>query len=295
MAKTFEAAFEAAQCRELDLVVGLEVPPRTHAPVDDAIARNFADCDYRPYERMARILAWRCRCDVADGEDEVQQAFLTLLEKERPLYNEDPARWRGRVFELAESRLRRGRRNRGRRPESIEALLETAGDAPFKEARRCLPISLEVDEGTRYTPPPGPGQPWTERQAIAAFQRFRDHHGWPPRARDCQRLHRLPGPSVIRRLFGSHEKAILAAGMTPPTLGQRRRHWTAVEVARACRSFRRRNGRWPDSGDLGRNPGELPSAKVMMRYFGSTKSAAIQCGVEGILANVADPPRRCRR
>jgi DNA-directed RNA polymerase specialized sigma24 family protein len=294
MAASLAAAIAAAECPEFDLAVGLALPPRIHAPVAEAVARTFAGVDYRPYAAFARTLAWRYRFDQADAEDAVQQAFLDLLEKEPQLYREDPAEWRGRLFRKAESRLRSDRARRGR-VGSIEALSDSAGDAALADAKRCLPVSSTVDEDARRAAPPRPGESWTEEKVIAAFQRFRDHHGRPPRGVECQRLHRLPPPSVVRRLFGDLNHAILAAGMTPPTLGQRRERWTTVEAARACRGFYRRNGRWPDSSDLGRNPGELPSAKVMKRCFGGTRAAEIRCRAELILASVEDPSRRRRR
>ncbi|MDX6625424.1 MAG: Homing endonuclease associated repeat [Solirubrobacterales bacterium] len=290
MAGTFGEAFAAVQGHEFDLAVGYEIPPRPHAPVDEEVARNFAGLDYRPYEGMARMLAWCFRDNEADGQDAVQQTFLEMYEKEPHLYREDPAQWRGRLYKKAEYRLRRERARRGR-TRSIQGLLDSEGDAALADASPCLPISFTVDEEARYLPLPRAGEPWTEEQVIAALQRFRDHHGRPPRGFECQRLHRMPPPSVIRRLFGDFNSAILAAGMTPPTLGQRRRRWTAAEAARACRSFRWRNGRWPDSADLGRNPGELPSAKVMIRFFGSTRAADVQPVAEAILTSVEGPRR----
>lgn len=290
MARSFRAAFAAVQGREFDLAVGYEIPSRPHARVDGQVARNFAGLDYRPYAAFARMLASRYRFAYADGEDAVQDTFLDMLEKEPHLYREDPAGWQERVYRKAESRLRRERAKRGR-IRSIEALSDAVGDAALAAASRCVPVSSVAGEEDRSVPPPPAGQRWTEEQVIAAFQRFRDHFGQPPRAVECQRLHGLPPPSVVRRLFGDFNRAILAAGMTPPTLGLRRQRWTVTEAASACRNFRRRNGRWPDSADIGRVPGELPGSKVMIRCFGSTRPADIQVKAEAILASVEAPSR----
>lgn len=285
MARTFRAAVAAVEGRDFDFAVGYAVPPRRHAPVDEGMGRNFAHLDYRPYRQIARNLARRQRRDEADGEDAVQQGFLEMLEKEPHRLREEPARWQRDLFRRAQHALGRSRRRRWR-VLSIEALIDARGDPAFADAEPCLPVASSTEErGTLVSLPEG-GRPWTTEQAIAAFQRFRDHHGRPPVVADCQRLHLLPSPSVVRRLFGGHERAVLAAGMTPRSLGQRRRRWTAVEAARACRSFRRRNGRWPDSGDLGRDPGDLPSAGVMVRIFGSTRAAVVQARAEAILASV---------
>jgi hypothetical protein len=88
---------------------------------------------------------------------------------------------------------------------------------------------------------------------------------------------------VIYREFGNLAKALLEAGMTPDSLGLRTKRWSATEAARSCLSFRRRHGYWPGWADIKRRPGELPSTKVMIRYFGSTRSAEVQLGAEAIL------------
>lgn len=118
---------------------------------------------------------------------------------------------------------------------------------------------------------------------IGALQRFRDRTGESPKARDCRALQSLPSTATLRKEFGAFSAALRAAGMVPPSLGLRRRRWTAVEAANVCYSFRLRNGRWPDAIDVeGRSEG-LPGRSVMIRVFGSTRPGEVGEKAEAIL------------
>jgi hypothetical protein len=162
-------------------------------------------------------------------------------------------------------------------------LSESAGDAPLIDAKHCIPISMDAEEELRYGRLPARNENWSRSQMIGAAQRFRDHYGRPPKIGDCKAINRLPSPSTIYRVFASFDELILAAGMTPERLGQRRRRWSPVEAAKVCASFKSRHGDWPCWSDVKRYPGELPSTTVMIRFFGSTRSAEVGLGVESIL------------
>ena len=82
-------------------------------------------------------------------------------------------------------------------------MAERAGEAPFYGARPCIPLSLENSEQGKYVPLAREGKEWSREQIIGALQRFRDHYGRPPRARDCRALHELPSPATIHRHFRS--------------------------------------------------------------------------------------------
>jgi hypothetical protein len=166
-------------------------------------------------------------------------------------------------------------------------LFELAGDAPFEKARPCVAVA-PADEDARYAAPPVNGEKWRAEQIIGALQRFRDRTGRPPRSVECTVLNGLPGRAVIHSRFASLARAILAAGMVPETPPKSRERWIPLEVARACRSFRRRNGYWPSWADVKRRPGELPGTTAMVRCFGGTRSIDIQLGTEAILAGTED-------
>jgi DNA-directed RNA polymerase specialized sigma24 family protein len=281
MARSLAAAFAAVEGPTLDAIRGLLTKPRKHAPTPANVEAALRGFDITRVRRIARQLSRRYYCDLADGEDAVQDALTWLWVKRPELFCVDPDTWRGLLYCLARYRLMELKDRR--RPASIQGLAEKAGDGPFVNARPCVPPSLDVTE-TRYEAPPGPGEEWRESQILGAFQRFRDYHGRPPRARECRPIHGLPSLSVVYRHFPSFGQAVLAAGMVPESLGQRRRRWTPVEAAETCTSFKRRNGYWPNWSDIRRNPGELPNAKAMVRFFGGTRSAEIQLGSEAILA-----------
>lgn len=76
--------------------------------------------------------------------------------------------------------------------------------------------------------------------------------------------------------------------MVPETPPKSRERWIPLEVARVCRSFRRRNGYWPSWADVKRRPGELPGTTAMVRCFGGTRSIDVQLGAEAILAGTED-------
>lgn len=260
---------------------------------DRAVAAAFERFDYGHVRRIVRQLSRRCRCSQADAEEAVHEEYAHLLEREPELFREDPESWIGLLYRRAFYRLLQ-MRNPRRRCASIEALMEAAGDEPFRGARPCLAPSLNGDEEARYLPLPRPGESWSWSQVVGAFQRFRDYHGRPPRVSDCKAANRLPCYASIRRHFGSFDEALIAAGMVPTGPGRRRRRWSSVEAARVCRSFRHRHGYWPSCGDLQRDSEDLPSPSTMIRCFGSTRPAQVQIVAEAILRNAeaGRPPRR---
>jgi hypothetical protein len=103
---------------------------------------------------------------------------------------------------------------------------------------------------------------------------------------------RLPSYGTIRRHFDRFDEALLAAGIVPSEIGRRRRHWPALEAARACRAFYVEAGYWPSAGDARRHPDVLPGRSVMLRCFGSTHGGEIRAVAEAILAT---DPRKARR
>jgi DNA-directed RNA polymerase specialized sigma24 family protein len=281
MAASLAAAIAEVEGPEFDAIVGYAVPLPKAAPTDAAVEVAFKGLTYAPFGEIARKLASRYRCHRADAEDAVQDGLVELREKRPDLFREKPENWLGLLHEIARFRLIEIKEGQ-ERTASIEELAERAGEAPFYGARPCIPLALEGDE-VKYVPLAREGKEWSREQIIGALQRFRDHYGRPPRARDCRALHGLPSPATIHRHFRSLAEAILAAGMVPDGLGQRRRRWSASEAAEACASFRRRQGYWPGWIDVKRRPGELPGPNAMVRFFGGTRPGEVQVGAEAIL------------
>ena len=118
---------------------------------------------------------------------------------------------------------------------------------------------------------------------ISGLQRSYSYYGRPPRARECRSFNRLPAYGVIKTHFGGLEAALLAAGIVHQELGRRRRRWTAIEAAHACRSFYRQNGVRPGASDARGHPDLLPGRSVMLRCFGGTHGGEIRGIAESIL------------
>lgn len=283
MARTFAAAFAAVQGPRFDEIVGYTVPPREPVPTDSSIATALAGVNASVLLKVAKALARRRRCQQIDGDEALGDTLLKLWLEQRELFGQDPDRWLSELRKKADSRLR-ALLSGATSSASIEALHDEAGDSPFQAARPCIAEANAAHEDARHESAPKPGEPWARGQVIGAFQRFRDHHGRPPRAADCKAINGLPSLGVIYRLFSSFPEAVLAAGMTPDAPSASRKRWEPVEAALACRSFKRRNGRWPNSNDARHRSGELPGHAVMIRYFGGSSSGDVKRGVEAILA-----------
>ncbi len=287
MARTLAEAIGAVEGPEFDAAVGYTVKRSTPKPVKREVATAFRGFDYGEILRIERMLVSRYHCHLADAEEAVHEVLEELLVKRPDLYQERPESWLGLLYKLARFRILDSRMARSR-VASIEELLELAGDAPFENARPCVSSSRSADEEARHAAPPTAGKKWNSEQIIGALQRFRDHSGRPPRSAECKALNGLPSPNVIYGHFGSLASAILAAGMVPETPPKSRARWSPLEVARACRFFRQRNGQWPSWADVKRRPGELPGTTAMVRCFGGTRSIDVQLGAEAILAGVEE-------
>jgi DNA-directed RNA polymerase specialized sigma24 family protein len=288
MAETLAEAIAAVEGPELDTILGYIRPRYRAAPTEEAVRVAFEDFESGSLQEIARMLSLRYRCHRTHAEDAVQDGLLALFERRRGLYREDPESWLGLLYQVARFRLIEIITDQ-ERTASIEALRELGGDAALEGARPCVPPSLEAEEETRYGPMPEEGEGWSRTQIIAALQRFRDYHGRPPKVKECRAVHGLPRAELVYREFGDFASAVLEAGMVPESLGLRRRRWSATEAAGACLSFRWRHGYWPGWADVKRRPGELPSTKVMIRYFGSTRSAEVGLGAEAILDSDPQP------
>lgn len=285
MARTMRAAFEAvaeAEGRRFELAVRLALPSRPHAPVEPQVRQAWAGVDDRYLKRVARRLCARYGYREVDVEEAVSAVLLDLLQKRPELFRQDPEDWEGLLAKLAYYWLI-GDRIRARPHDSLDFLLEAGEEGKLSKAELCVSLTSSAEEDSRYLAPPRPGEEWSRLQVIGALQRFRDERGHPPKARECRSSNGLPSTKTIQSLFGTLSAALLEAGMVPEEFGRRRRKWTAVEVARICRSFYRWKGWWPERSDLLLYPEFLPSPAVVERRLGKLRSGQIRRRAEAIL------------
>ena len=281
MARTIAAALGAVAGERLDLIVGYSVAPPVKTPTDPAVASAFADFNDRELRRLASQLAFRQNRQVTEADDAVQDAVVELWESRPELFRQAPEGWLGLLYQVARRKLSDTRAVSS--PSSIEAQLEN-GDGHVAEARPCTAASHSGNEDCRYVPAPRGGEAWSREQLLGAIQRFRDYHGRAPKATEFRAINALPCTSVLYRHFETLEAALISAGLVPDAPLHGRRRWPPLIAARECRSFRRRNLRWPGWRDIKRRPGELPSTSVMIRCFGGTREIDVQLGAEAILA-----------
>jgi hypothetical protein len=279
MAASFERAFAEIAGPELDRVV--YCGRRFHrSPENRALADALSGLDHEWQQRISRQLAYRARCSSHDAEEAIEDEVIYLLEEIPEVFHMERDRWMRLLFWRGRYRLLKNQA--APRLASTNALEATLGDSAA-DGTICVPISPQAEENAGDGPLPRPGDPWERRQVISGLQRFYRYYGRAPRARECCPLNRLPTYGVIRDHFGGLEAALLASGIVHQELGRRRRRWSPVEAARACRSFYRHNGYWPGASDAERNRDQLPSRSVMVRCFGSTHGGEIRGVAESIL------------
>jgi hypothetical protein len=286
MASTMEAALHAVAGTRLDFIVGYSIVPPSARPTEPAVAAAFADFDGRELRRLARQLASRQHCHVTEADDAVQDAVMEIWRTRPDLLRQPAEGWLGLLYEVARRNL--GAIGAVSSPLSVEAELEK-GDRHLADARPCSAESHRAEEECRYTAAPRVGEAWNREQLLGAIQRFRDYYGRAPKVTEFRAIHALPSTSVLYRHFESLADALLCAGLVPDAPVNGRRKWPPLVVARECRSFRRRNLRWPGWHDVKRRRGDLPSTSVMIRCFGGTREIDVQLGAEAILAAVGEP------
>jgi DNA invertase Pin-like site-specific DNA recombinase len=119
---------------------------------------------------------------------------------------------------------------------------------------------------------------WSNDEIVAALQDWALRHNrapnsyeWVPGSPD------RPSSICVRRRFGSWDKALKRAGLKPNTRRQGR-YWTDEEIINALRTWARRHGRAPRSGDWTKATSAHPCARsVYIRYgtFGAAVAAAL--------------------
>jgi len=280
VAVSVAAAIAKAKRREgerFDRAAGYLPPPPKPAPTPRHIRTAFESVDQNRIDHLVYWLIKETRCSEADAREATQDTFEKLLRKRPEVFHRDTEEWWRILYEIAPYRVSEIRFAR-HQIVLVDSLVESVGAAATDTERPSLPISPAACDYT-WVEPPSEGEAWVRIQIIGAFQRYARHYGKQPREIDCRALHRLPSPGEIRACFGTFGAALAAAGMR----GQRRPRTTHLEAAEQCLSFKRRNGRWPDTRDFRRCEGDLPREKVARRIFGSTRPGVVQQQAEEIL------------
>src|SRR4051794_32032578 len=86
---------------------------------------------------------------------------------------------------------------------------------------------------------------WADEQIVATLGELARELGHAPTPADLDARAELFASNLLIKRFGSHERALLAAGLVPA-----RRAWTREAVIDALTRFYREHGRWPSSTDL---------------------------------------------
>lgn len=261
--------------------VAYSAKPIHRAPENRRLADALGGFDPEQLKALAWHLVCRRSDSIHDADEAVAEELVFLIGERPEVFTWEEDRWLSLLFWRGWYRLLK---NCGApRTASTDALEDELGDSALAKAQSCVPVAPQTEEDAVSTPLPLPGEAWSRQQSISALQRFHRYYGRPPRVRDCNAMDRLPSYSMIRHQFGGFEKALMAAGIVPAEFGRRRRRWSQIEAARACRSFYREKGYWPDAGDARRHSGVLPGRSVMLRCFGSTRGGEIREVAEAIL------------
>jgi hypothetical protein len=123
---------------------------------------------------------------------------------------------------------------------------------------------------------------FSPEECIAAIQIFYAENGRVPSYRDFHGPSRpagTPGLSTIVKRFGSFNKAIISAGLTPSP--RHSEDLAAGEIRQAIRSLCAKNGRPPVWSDFTtpNQPGGLPTITNIIKVFGSFDKAVIDAGL----------------
>lgn len=143
------------------------------------------------------------------------------------------------------------------------------------DSRACWPCALDERKA------------WTKDAVVHALAEWSRQTGSTPTASDwgscggaegnhkwLRDFPRWPSHRTVRRLFGSWNTAVMAAGLTP-----NKRPWTAEQCLAAIRRWARRHGRPPRARDWRRSGPDHPPQSTVVLRFGAWSSALEAAGV----------------
>lgn len=133
---------------------------------------------------------------------------------------------------------------------------------------------------------PGPrdGFRWSQPTVVYAFELWHRRHLRAPTAKEWSRAggdH--PSMATVRRVFGSWNAGVRAAGLRARGQGEKRPapgrgRWTEEAIANAIRRWHAEHGRPPLLEDWRRGGRDHPSATTVQRRFGSWNAAIEAAG-----------------
>lgn len=122
---------------------------------------------------------------------------------------------------------------------------------------------------------------WEQVEVIAALRAWAQQHGRSPAQSDWHRCGPgYPGAGTVTRKLGPWPRALRKAGLPPAPPRQRHRPWSRPEALTSLRSWARRHGRSPRSGEWIRASPGRPCSATIRREFGRWEQALRAAGLE---------------
>jgi hypothetical protein len=125
---------------------------------------------------------------------------------------------------------------------------------------------------------------WTPEKILDAVRRWVDTHGEPPAADDWRcGTPEHPSASTAWKAFGTWRQVILAAGFEPrPAHRPSQVKWDRETAKTAIYRWRYETGRLPKFNQWARCTETHPSARQLIRMFGSWNAAIVEAGYEPV-------------
>lgn len=124
---------------------------------------------------------------------------------------------------------------------------------------------------------------WTRDAITAAARAWALEHGAAPSAFDWRRATPThPNESTVRRMFGTWNQMISAAGFEPRPAKRPLHGWTRRQVENAIYIWRWRHGRLPGCDDWPVTSEEHPSFRQVIDMYGSWNAAIVAAGYEPV-------------
>lgn len=123
---------------------------------------------------------------------------------------------------------------------------------------------------------------WPRDRIIKAAQEFAALNGdEPPAAADWRAsTWQHPSDSIVRKVFGTWNAMIAAAGFQPRRPGAPRAKWSREQVAYLITVWRFEHGELPSYKDWCRAAPGRPTSSQLQRMYGSFNAAIVHAGYE---------------
>lgn len=131
---------------------------------------------------------------------------------------------------------------------------------------------------------------WTPQNIINAIQAHYERHRCLPSERDWRKSgHDRPTSVVVRKVFGSWNTGIMAAGFEPRPFrdGSQRRQWTRDLIVDAIFQWKYEHGRLPRANEWSSAPAGYPSEAVVRYHFGRWNAALEHAGYRPTMKRAA--------